>query len=195
MSWDAQNDQGSIRSGFLQVVRDFSDYLSVQKRSGNSSIRVSKSSEALMNNWGRPLPVRPPFFFEGPETASFFIIDSGEKFYKGKSGALLKKILNAMKVDPNDVFICNTGDDPSIHRKIKAIAPKIIITLGTKASQNLLNIQQPLEQLRGKFHDVNGIQVMPTFHPSLLLRYPEFKRQVWEDMKQVMAATGIKYDS
>jgi len=96
-----------------------------------------------------------------------------------------------MHVTPDDVFICNTGDDRSIHKKIKTASPKVIITLGTKASQSLLKIRQPLEQLRGKFHEYNGIKVMPTYHPSLLLNHPEYKRQVWEDMKQVMDYTGL----
>ena len=162
---------------------------------GNTSLCISKESKAIINKWGKTETATPLFFFEGPETAALFIIDSGTDFYRGKSGELLKKILKAMNVSSDDVFICSTGDDRSIHKKIKTVSPKMIITLGTKASQSLLKIRQPLEQLRGKFHEYSSIKVMPTYHPSLLLTHPEYKRQVWEDMKQVMEYTGLAHDS
>jgi len=191
MSADAFKGPAPIKDDFFQIIRDFSGYLALQKKSGNSCLCISKESEVIINAWGKTEEPNPLFFFEGSETADFFIIDSGTHFYKGKSGQLLKKILKAMNVTPDDVFICNTGDDRSIHKKIKTVSPKMIIALGTKASQSLLKIRQPLEQLRGKFHEYNGIKVMPTYHPSLLLKHPEYKRQVWEDMKQVMDYTGL----
>ena len=135
------------------------------------------------------------FFFEGPENATIFIIDSDTGFFKGKSGELLTKILKAMNLSPDSVFICNADDLGLVHEKIKTICPEIIITLGTKAGQSLLQIKSPLEQFRGKFHEYNGIKVMPTFHPSLLLKHPEYKRQVWEDMKRVMENMGSKDES
>ncbi len=100
-----------------------------------------------------------------------------------------------MNLSSDSVFICNTGDFRSVYKKIKVVSPKVIITLGTKAAQSLLNIRQPLELLRGKFYEYHGIKVLPTFHPSLLLEQSQFKRQVWEDMKLVMELAGLKNGS
>ena len=192
MSSGKSNDRDSIKTDLISVINDFSLYLSVQRQMGNTSLGISKPSEALINNWGMKSQPQTPFFFEGPENASIFILDSGTRFFKGQGGELLIKILTAMNLSSDAVFICNTGDAKSVHQKIKAISPKVIITLGTKSSQALLNITAPLEQFRGRFHEYHGIKVMPTFHPSLLLKHPEYKRQVWEDMKHVMEYAGLK---
>ena len=191
MGADVQNEPGSIKTEITRVVRNFSQYLSCLQQMGKISLDISKKSEDQINNWGNnwgtKTRIQQPFFFEGPENADVFIIDSEDNFFKGEGGKLLIKILGAMNLTSDSVFICNTGDLISVQKKIKIISPKVIITLGTKAGQFLLNIQQPLEQFRGKFHEYHGIKVMPTFHPFLLLKQPEYKRQVWEDMKQVMA--------
>ncbi len=191
MGADVQNEPGSIKTEITRVVRDFSQYLSCLQQMGKISLDISKKSEDQINNWGNnwgtKTRVQQPFFFEGSENADVFIIDSEDNLFKGEGGKLLIKILGAINLTSDSVFICNTGDLISVQKKIKIISPKVIITLGTKAGQFLLNIKQPLEQFRGKFHEYHGIKVMPTFHPFLLLKQPEYKRQVWEDMKQVMA--------
>ncbi|WP_299981526.1 uracil-DNA glycosylase [Desulfobacula sp.] len=192
MGADVQNDPDSIKTEFIRVIKDFSQYLSGQKEAGNTFLDISEESEALINNWGSISRAQDTFSFEGPETADVFIIDSEAGFFKGEGGALLIKIIGAMKLTSDSVFICNAGDARSVYKKIKTISPKVIITLGTRAGQSLLNIKQPLEKFRGKFHEYHGIKVMPTFHPSLLLKQPEYKRQVWEDMKLVMKLSGLK---
>ncbi len=194
MDSDILTDPGSIETKMIQAIKDFSQYLLFQKKTGNTFLSLSEESEVLINNWGTKSPSMN-FFFEGPENATIFIIDSDTGFFKGKSGELLTKILKAMKLSPDSVFICNADDLELVHEKIKTISPEIIITLGTKAGQALLQIKRPLEQFRGKFHEYNGIKVMPTFHPSLLLKHPEYKRQVWEDMKRVMENVGSKDES
>ena len=194
MDSDILTDPGSIKIKMIQVIKDFSQYLLFQKKTGNTFLNLSEESETLINNWGTKSPSMN-FFFEGPENATIFIIDSDTGFFKGKSGELLTKILKAMNLSPDSVFICNADDLGLVHEKIKTICPEIIITLGTKAGQSLLQIKSPLEQFRGKFHEYNGIKVMPTFHPSLLLKHPEYKRQVWEDMKRVMENLGSKDES
>ena len=194
MDSDILTDSGSIKIKMIQVIKDFSQYLLYQKQTGNTFLNFSEESETLINNWGTKSPSMN-FFFEGPENAAIFIIDSGTGFFKGKSGELLTKILKAMNLSPDSVFICNADDLELVHEKIKTICPEIIITLGTKAGQSLLQIKSPLEQFRGKFYEYNGIKVMPTFHPSLLLKLPEYKRQVWEDMKRVMENAGLKDES
>ncbi|SDT94506.1 uracil-DNA glycosylase [Desulfobacula phenolica] len=199
MDTDIQNDPGSIKMDFVRVINDFSQYLSCQKQMGNTVLGISKESENLICNWGNKPGVREQvkqlLLFEGPENASVFIIDSERHFFKGQSGELFVKILNAMNLSPDSVFICNAENIKFVYQKIKTISPKVIITLGTKAGQFLLNTKHPIEQFRGKFHEIDGIKVMPTFHPSLLLKHSEFKRQVWEDMKLVMEYAGLKHDS
>jgi len=192
MAIDVQNDFDSIKTEFIQVIKDLSHYLSLQKQAGNTGFDISEKSEELINNWGRKSLTPLSFFSEGPETATVFIIDSEQTFFTGKSGDLLKKILAAMNLSSEYIFICNADDLKSVEEKIKVISPKVVITLGTKAGQSLLKLQHPLEQFRGRFHDYHGIKVMPTFHPSLLLQQPEYKRQVWEDMKLVMKYSGLK---
>ncbi|MDM8539441.1 uracil-DNA glycosylase family protein, partial [Desulfobacterales bacterium HSG17] len=101
----------------------------------------------------------------------------------------------AMKLTIDSVFICNAGNLNSVNEKIKTVSPKVIITLGTKAGQALLEIRQPLDKFQGRFHEYHGIKVMPTFHPSLLLKHPEYKRQVWDDMQKVMKLSDVHYES
>lgn len=194
MDSDILTDPGGVKAQIVRVIKDFSQYFSYQKQIGNTFFDLSEESNTLINNWGTKSSLKK-FFFQGQDNASVFIIDSETQFFKGESGRLLIKILKAMKLSSDSIFICNADDLESVHEKINVISPKIIITLGTKAGQSLLNIESPLEQFRGRFHKHNGILVMPTFHPSLLLKQPEYKRQVWEDMKLVMENAGLKDDS
>jgi len=77
--------------------------------------------------------------------------------------------------------------DPFLQKQIELIKPKVICALGAFATQTLLRTNQRISMLRGRFHDYHGIKVMPTYHPAYLLRNPHGKRDVWEDMKKVMA--------
>ncbi|MDA3918367.1 MAG: hypothetical protein PF690_15525 [Deltaproteobacteria bacterium] len=197
MDAGVQNESLLVKKEFINVLKDFSQYLLQQKQRGNNFFEISKKSETKVNNWGLNWGSRDVaqenFFFQGPENAKVFILDSSTGFFKDKSGELLIKILAAMKLATDSVFICNADNSESVNTKIKTILPKVIITLGEKAGQSLLKIQQPLEKFQGRFHEYYGIKVMPTFHPSLLLKKPEFKRQVWEDMQQVMEYAGTRH--
>lgn len=130
----------------------------------------------------------------------------GEPFV-GEAGQLLTKIIQAMGFDRSDVYICNVlkcrppgNRDPLpseveacssfMLRQVKAINPKVVVALGKFAAQTLLQSKEIISRLRGKFHDYHGIPLMPTFHPSALLRDPAKKREVWEDMQQVMKLLG-----
>ncbi|MCL2761345.1 MAG: uracil-DNA glycosylase [Desulfuromonadales bacterium] len=127
------------------------------------------------------------------------------KPFVGEAGQLLTKIIKAMGFSRDDVYICNVlkcrppynrnplqSEIEQCHdfmlRQVKAISPKVIVALGTFAAQTLLNTKAPISRLRGKFHDYHGMALMPTFHPAFLLRNPEKKREVWDDVKQVMSA-------
>lgn len=128
--------------------------------------------------------------------------------FVGAAGELLTNIIGAMKLSRETVYICNIvkcrppgnrtpeSDEiatciPFLKRQIGAIRPDIICTLGAVATHSLLDTDTPISRLRGRFRDWQGIPVMPTFHPAFLLRNPERKREVWEDMKQVMGKMGI----
>lgn len=125
----------------------------------------------------------------------------GEPFV-GRAGQLLNKIIEAIDLKREDVFIGNinrcrppgnrtpTLDEaatckPFLLREIAIVRPKIIVVLGNTACQNLLETKVGITKLRGEFQDYYGVKVMPTFHPAYLLRDPRKKREVWEDMKKV----------
>jgi DNA polymerase len=123
----------------------------------------------------------------------------GEPFV-GRAGQLLTRIIEAMKLTREQVYICNiikcrppanrnpepdeiAACEPFLVAQLQAIQPKLICALGTFAAQTLLRTKEPISKLRGRFHDYHGIPVLPTFHPAYLLRNPHEKKTVWEDMK------------
>ena len=139
------------------------------------------------------------FVGEGP---GFEEDQQGEPFV-GPAGQLLTKIIAAIHLSREQVYICNIvkcrppqnrNPQPDeietclqfLDRQIAAIQPDFICALGTVASQTLLNTGTPISRLRGRFHDYKGIKLLPTYHPAYLLRNPEKKRDVWEDMKMLM---------
>jgi DNA polymerase len=181
----------SVASEFIRTTQDFSQYISHQAALGNASFNLSQASQDTMDRWGRPRKKAIPFLFQGPKNPDLFFVDSEGSFFNGKRGELLGKILNAMHLTPESVFICNASDAASIHTKIQQTTPKILITLGPQAGHLLLNINSPMEQFQGKLYTYKGISVMPTYHPSVLLSQPVLKRKVWEDMQQVMQLLGL----
>lgn len=128
--------------------------------------------------------------------------------FVGAAGQLLTKIIQAMKLERDQVYICNVikcrppgnrnpapeeiaACRPFLERQLAAIDPQVICTLGTFAAQTLLDTTQPVSRLRGRFHAYQNARVMPTFHPAYLLRNPDQKRAVWDDMKKIMVLLGI----
>ena len=122
--------------------------------------------------------------------------------FGGAAGELLAKMLGAIHLKSADVFItlavkCRTPGNrspnpeeirtclPILHRQIKAVAPKIICTMGPLASQALLHTKDQLIRLRGHFHNFEGIPVMPTFHPGFLVKNPEMKKATWLDLQMI----------
>lgn len=129
--------------------------------------------------------------------------------FVGRAGQLLTKIIEAMGLKRSDVYIANIlkcrppnnrtplpteilACEENVRNQIEIIKPKVICTLGKFASQTLLKTQTPISALRGKFSEYNGIKVMPTFHPAYILRNPQDKRLVWEDMKKVKKELSIR---
>jgi len=124
--------------------------------------------------------------------------------FVGRAGQLLTKIIEAMKLTREEVFICNVlkcrppgnrnplpneimNCEPYLIRQLEIIQPKVICALGKFAAQMLLKSDLPISRLRGQFHEYHGIKVLPTFHPAYLLRNPGEKKKTWEDMKMIMA--------
>jgi uracil-DNA glycosylase len=120
--------------------------------------------------------------------------------FVGRAGQLLTKIIEAIGLTRDDVYIANVikcrppGNrnpeqdevntcEPFLYRQIDIIKPKVIVALGTFAAKALLQSTDPISRLRGRTYDYRGAKLIPTFHPAYLLRNPSSKREVWEDMK------------
>ncbi|OLD46722.1 MAG: uracil-DNA glycosylase [Gemmatimonadetes bacterium 13_1_40CM_2_60_3] len=125
--------------------------------------------------------------------------ETGRPFV-GQAGQLLTKILAAVKLTREQVFICNVlkhrppgnrnprpeeveACSPYLIRQLELIKPKVIVAFGTFAAQTLLNTKTPIGQLRGLVHKYHGIPLVVTYHPAALLRNPAWKRPTWEDVK------------
>jgi DNA polymerase len=125
--------------------------------------------------------------------------ETGRPFI-GQAGQLLTRILAAIELTREEVFICNVlkhrppgnrnplpeevaACGPYLIRQLELIKPKVIVAFGTFAAQTLLNTKSSLGQLRGLVHQYHGIPLIVTYHPAALLRNPAWKRPTWEDVK------------
>jgi uracil-DNA glycosylase len=131
----------------------------------------------------------------------------GEPFV-GRAGQLLTDIIErGMGMTRSEVYICNVvkcrppdnrnpeadevaACEPFLMRQIALVRPRVIVGLGTFAVQSLLKVKTPISRLRGVWHEVSGVKLMPTFHPAYLLRNPADKRLVWADIREVMKTLG-----
>jgi uracil-DNA glycosylase len=160
---------------------------------------------------------RQVVFGVGSPTASLMFVGEapgededrqGEPFV-GRAGQLLTKIIEAIGLTRQQVYIANVikcrppGNrnpepdevntcEPFLFEQIAAIRPKVVVALGKFAAQSLLRSTEPITRLRGRVFQFRGASLIPTFHPAYLLRNPPAKREVWEDMKKVrdMLAEG-----
>jgi uracil-DNA glycosylase len=122
--------------------------------------------------------------------------------FVGRAGQLLTKIIEAIGLSRDQVYIANiikcrppdnrnpdpdevAACEPFVFRQVQTIRPKVIVALGTFAAQALLRTRDPISRLRGRVFTYGDAKLIPTFHPAFLLRSPERKRDVWEDMKKV----------
>jgi DNA polymerase len=160
--------------------------------------KLSRSRTHIVFGQGPP-HARLMFVGEGPGQEEDL---AGEPFV-GAAGQLLTRIIEAIRLKREDVYIANVvkcrppGNrlpepveiatcSPFLRRQIATVQPLFICALGGCAAQSLLGSQEAISRLRGRFYDYGGIRVLPTFHPAYLLRNPEKKREVWEDMKMLM---------
>ncbi|MBW1999289.1 MAG: uracil-DNA glycosylase [Deltaproteobacteria bacterium] len=129
--------------------------------------------------------------------------------FVGEAGRLLTKIIKAMGLEREAVYICNVvkcrppkNRDPErdeieaclpfLKKQIALVRPKVICTLGRVAAQALLGRKFQITMERGKWYDFCGIPLMPTYHPAYLLRNPSAKRQVWEDVQKIIRHMGLE---
>ena len=131
----------------------------------------------------------------------------GEPFV-GPAGQLLTRIIQAIGLTRQDVYILNVikcrppqnrnplPDEvaacrPIIEKQLACLRPRVICALGTFAAQALLRTDERISRLRGRFHPMGDSLVRPTFHPAYLLRNPQDKRKVWEDMQDIQRELGL----
>jgi uracil-DNA glycosylase len=127
--------------------------------------------------------------------------------FVGRAGQLLTKMIEAMGLRRDEVYIANVlkcrppgnrdpepdeveSCEPFLFQQIAAVQPKVIIALGAHAARALLKTQDPISRMRGRVYDYRGAQLIPTFHPSFLLRSPGYKREAWEDLKKALGLLG-----
>jgi len=162
--------------------------------------RLAQSRTKIVFGAGNPW-ARLLFVGEGPGEDE----DRQGVPFVGKAGQLLTSIIeNGMKLKRSEVYIANVVKSrppqnrppepdeiaaclPFLLAQIRAIRPRAIVALGAIAAHTLLRTEVPISRLRGQFGNFEGIPVMPTFHPSYLLRNESAKRLVWEDIQKVMA--------
>jgi DNA polymerase len=127
--------------------------------------------------------------------------------FVGRAGQLLTKMIEAMGFRRDDVYIANVvkcrppenrnpepdeiaACEPFLFRQIEAIKPKVIVALGSFAAKTLLQTTDPISRLRGRVFEYHGAQLVPTFHPSFLLRSPNQKKYAWDDLKKALTLMG-----
>lgn len=178
--------------GSMRGLRDLREFLE-----GCPRCKLSGSRSQIVFGQGDP-KAELVFIGEAPGREE----DEQGLAFVGRAGQLLTKIIEAIGRKREEVYICNIlkcrppnnrnpeADEvaacrPFLEEQIRLISPRAIVTLGTFAAQALLETDEPIGRLRGRWRTVKGVRVMPTFHPAFLLRSPERKKDVWEDMKLV----------
>jgi DNA polymerase len=134
--------------------------------------------------------------------------EQGEPFV-GRAGQLLNKMIEAMGLNREQVYIANVvkcrppGNrtperdecdtcSPFLFRQIDVIKPKAIVALGAVAAKNLLGVNDTLSNMRGHWYDYRGTQLRVTYHPAFLLRDPRQKGEAWKDLQEVMKYLGLE---
>ncbi|MCG6910713.1 MAG: uracil-DNA glycosylase [Deltaproteobacteria bacterium] len=155
-------------------------------------------------------------FGEGADEARLVFVGEGPGYeedqrgrpFVGPAGRLLTKIIQAMGLAREDVYICNIikcrppgnrNPDPGeiraclpfLKRQLAIIRPDYICALGAVAARTLLKSEVPISRMRGRLYPMGNARIMPTYHPAYLLRNPDRKRDVWEDVQILMREMGL----
>jgi len=156
-------------------------------------------------------------FGEGNEQARLMFVGEGPgaeedaqgRPFVGEAGALLTRMIQAIGLQRHQVYIANivkcrppgnrdpeedeiTACVPFLWQQIEALQPRVICALGRVAAQTLLGTTQGITQLRGRFHRIRGVLILPTYHPAYLLRTPSKKREAWIDLQMVQRELSEK---
>lgn len=132
--------------------------------------------------------------------------------FVGNAGQLLDRMIAAIGLERSQVHILNVvkcrppgnrnpepdeieSCSPFLYRQLDIIQPQVIVALGKFAAQTLLQTDEKISRIRGQFRPYRGALLMPTFHPSFLLRNPASKREAWEDLKKVAKELGLEIPS
>ncbi len=210
----------NLRTELLRVVGQLRSYVLYHKELGLEALPWSKRSPQTLREVREKLgdcqrcrlsrTRKSLVFGEGNEKARLVFVGEGPGYeedlqgrpFVGKAGQLLTRIIDAMSMKRDHVYITNVvkcrppqnrspwPDEiaccyPFLANQLRIIQPTVICALGSAAAQTLLDTNAGITTLRGTFHTWEGIKVMPTFHPAYLLRNPERKGETWEDMKAV----------
>lgn len=171
---------------------------------GCTRCKLCNARKNIVLGEGNPA-ARLMFIGEGPGEEE----DQAGRPFIGPAGQLLDRMIEAMGLQRSQVFLTNvvkcrapdprspdtdevTSCSPFLYRQLDLIQPNVIVALGSFAAQKLLQTDEKISTLRGRFHSFRGAKVMPTFHPSYLLRSPSAKREVWSDLKLVAQELGIQ---
>jgi len=210
-SRNEERDPSWVSPGFETVREGGRSYRQATiSHSGISNLQEIRSELGNCQRCKLGRTRRTLVFGEGNPKASLVLIGEGPGYdedvqgkpFVGRAGQLLTKILQAIAIQRDEVYITNIikcrppqnrnpePDEiescyPFLLRQIQAIRPRIICALGTFAAQTLLKTDEKITSLRGRAYTFSGIQIFPTYHPAYLLRNPEKKREVWEDMKKI----------
>lgn len=146
----------------------------------------------------------------GPDAAGLVFVGEGPgadedaqgEPFVGRAGQLLTRIIESVDLQRHEVFITNivkcrppnnrdprpdevAACEPFLKRQLQVLQPSVICALGRHAAATLLHKQEPMARLRAGEHFYEGVRVFPTYHPAALLRNPQWKRPVWEDIQNI----------
>ena len=166
--------------------------------------KLSKARKTIVFGEGSP-HAKLVFVGEAPGVEE----DIAGKPFVGAAGKLLTDVVKAMGLTRDEVYICNVikchpphNRDPQpdeiemcfpfLQNQISLIKPEVICTIGRIPAQSLIDSDFKITRGRGQWHSFMDIPVMPTYHPAYLLRYPQAKRQVWDDVQKIMKKLGLE---
>lgn len=207
-----------FKNNFFEEVYGVTDFI-VDRCSQDDADPFLELKEEVFKCRKCPLCVsrQNPVFGEGDSNGRLMFIGEGPGYeedkqgrpFVGRAGQLLTKMIEAMGLKREDVYIANIvkcrppgNRNPFreevascisyLKTQIEVVSPEVIVCLGSVAATYLLNIDKQISKIRGEFLKYNGISVMPTFHPAYLLRNPGKKKEAWEDLKKVINILKIK---
>lgn len=220
-SWQGRRSGDLFTPAAVETIRGFNDTSELQTRLDqmNRREKIGFLRECLgdCQRCGLSKSRTNIVFGEGSPNAELVFVGEAPGYHEdvqglpfvGDSGQLLDRMIEAMGLQRELVYICNVLKcrppknrnpapeeiqrcSPFLYKQLEAINPRAIVTLGRFAGQCLLQTDSSMTRMRGRWHDWRGVPVMPTFHPSYLLRQPDEKRKAWEDLQKVMKMMGLQ---